>query len=41
VSGRLNINNAESLLSPKVRAFADFLHEPIPGDPDWDKITQQ
>jgi LysR family transcriptional regulator for bpeEF and oprC len=91
VSGRLNINNAESLLeaatsglgiamisnfiaaeairegklrcilndyvgigpqvsvvylpsrhlSPKVRAFVDFLHALIPGDPDWDKITQQ
>jgi LysR family transcriptional regulator for bpeEF and oprC len=91
VSGRLNINNAESLLeaatsglgiamisnfiaaeairegklrcilndyvgigpqvsvvylpsrhlSPKVRAFVDFLHDLIPGDPDWDKITQQ
>ncbi|WP_144631051.1 LysR family transcriptional regulator [Bordetella genomosp. 13] len=91
VSGRLNINNAESLLeaacsglgiamisnfiaadairdgrlrciltdfvsigppvsvvylpgkqlSPKVRAFVDFLLDLIPGDPDWDKITPQ
>lgn len=91
VSGRLNINNAESLLeaassglgiamisnfiaadairagrlrcilndyvaegpqvsavylpsrnlSPKVRAFVDFLQELIPSDPDWDKITPQ
>lgn len=91
VSGRLNINNAESLLeaassglgiamisnfiaadavragrlrcilndyvaigpkvsvvylpsrnlSPKVRAFVDFLNDLIPGDPDWDKITVQ
>lgn len=91
VSGRLNINNAESLLeaacsglgiamisnfiaadairkgrlrciltdyvstgpqvsvlylpsrnlSPKVRAFVNFLIDLIPGDPDWDKITTQ
>jgi len=91
VSGRLNINNAESLLeaacsglgiamisnfiaadairdgrlrciltdyvstgpqvsvvylpsrnlSPKVRAFVNFLVGLIPGDPDWDKITPQ
>jgi LysR family transcriptional regulator for bpeEF and oprC len=26
-------------LSPKVRAFVDFLQELIPSDPDWDKIT--
>ncbi|GAA5233894.1 LysR family transcriptional regulator [Verticiella sediminum] len=28
-------------LSPKVRAFVNFLAELIPGDPDWDKITPQ
>jgi LysR family transcriptional regulator for bpeEF and oprC len=26
-------------LSPKVRAFVDFLRELIPSDPDWDKIA--
>lgn len=28
-------------LSPKVRAFVDFLRDLIPSDPDWDKITLQ
>ena len=28
-------------LSPKVRAFVNFLLELIPSDPDWDKITPQ
>ena len=28
-------------LSPKVRAFVDFLDDLIPSDPDWDKITSQ
>lgn len=28
-------------LSPKVRAFADFLHGLIPSDPNWHKIVRQ
>ena len=26
-------------LSPKVRAFVEFLQELLPPNPDWDKIT--